>query len=167
MTTFEIIQQLQSINLMREAVDEETGEFLFTVEEVEAEEKKINATKEEKLNAIQDYKLSLNDEIARFKEKKAKQDANIKRTTARQDYLKELQSELLGGEKLKTDEYSFYYTKSESVEVTDESQLLDKYFKVEKKPIAKDIKKAYKEAEAKGETFYGVILHKKTSLVVK
>ena len=167
MTTHEIITKLRLVNIMKESTNEETGEFTYSDTEIKEAENAINATKDQKLNAIQDYKLSLNDEVTRFKEKKAKQDANIKRVTKQQDYLKELQTDLLGGEKLKTDEYSFYYTKSESVEVTDEKALDDKYFKVEKKPIAADIKKAYKEAEKNGETFFGVILHKKRSLTVR
>lgn len=163
MTTYEIIEQLRIINTMKEAVNETTGEFMFTDEEVEAEEANINATKEQKLNAIQDYKLSLNDEITRFKEKKAKQDANIKRVTKQQDYLKELQCDLLGGEKLKTDEYSFYYTKSKSVNIIDETFLDNMYFKT-----VKTVDKTFiKNCITDGEDVKGAELIEKTSLTVR
>lgn len=165
MTTYEIIEQLRLIGTMREAVNETTGEFMFTDEEVEAEEANINATKEQKLNAIQDYKLSLNDEITRFKEKKAKQDANIKRVTKQQDYLKELQCDLLGGEKLKTDEYSFYYTKSKTVNIINESKLLedDKLVTITRKLSLSAIKKNILSGDLKE----GAELITKTSLAVR
>lgn len=166
MTTYEIIEQLRLIGTMREAVNETTGEFMFTDEEVEAEEEKINATKDQKLNAIQDYKLSLNDEITRFKEKKAKQDANIKRVTKQQDYLKELQCDLLGGEKLKTDEYSFYYTKSESVNIIDASFFNEYEEMITHKTEVN--KTAVKKALKDGADFSkGAELIKKTSLTVR
>lgn len=144
MKTYEIINQLRQINTMREEVNEETGEFVYSDKQVEEAENKINATKEEKLNAIQDYKLSLNDEITRFKDKKAKQDANIKRVEKQQAYLKELQCDLLGGEKLKTDEYNFFFKTTKFVNITDETKLDSKYIslepKIDKKSIGKDLK---------------------------
>ncbi len=165
MTSYEIITKLKEIALMRDAVNEETGEYIHTEEEVAKLEDEISATKEQKLNAIQDYKLSLNDEIARFKEKKAKQDANIKRATNQQEYLKELQTDLLGGEKLKTDEYTFSYRKSKSVNITDESKILERgaYTKVKKEVDKTAIKKAIEN----GEKVLGAELIEKISLSVR
>lgn len=167
MTTNEIVEKLRLIERMRSDVDPETGEFKFTDEEIAIVEAEINATKEEKLNAIQDYKLSLNDDIARYKEKKAVQDANIKRTEKFQDYLKELQMDLLGGEKLKTDEFNFYFTNSVKVDVIDIDSIPDKYCKFEKNIIAKDVKEALLKAEKNKESFFGANLVKSKSLVVR
>ena len=164
MTTYEIIETLKTVEKMRNEVDE-NGEYIYTEEEVAEVEKQINATKEQKLNAIQDYKLSLNDEITRFEEKKAKQDANIKRATTQQEYLKDLQCELLDGEKLKTDEYTFSYRKSKSVNITDEERVLERgaYTKIKKEVDKTAIKKAIEN----GEKVLGAELVEKTSLSIR
>ena len=167
MTTNEIVQKIQQIERMKNDINPTTGEFNFTDEEIAKVEAEINATKEEKLNAIQDYKLSLNDNIKRFKEKKAVQDANIKRTEKFQEYLKELQLSLLDGEKIKTDEFNFYFTKSVSVDVVEPENLEDKYCTFVRKPILKEIKEAMLKAEEKGESFFGANLIRKNSLVVR
>lgn len=167
MTTNEIVEKLRLIERMKNDVDPVTGEFNFTDEEIAIVEAEINATKEEKLNAIQDYKISLNNEIARFKEKKAVQDANIKRTEKFQDYLKELQISLLDGEKLKTDEFNFYFTNSVKVDLIDIDSIQDKYCKFEKRIIAKDVKEAMLQAEKNGESFLGANLVRSKSLVVR
>lgn len=167
MTTNEIIEQLRLVAEMREAFDDATGEFLYTDADIKVAEDAINATKEEKLNAIQDYKLSVNDEIERFKAKKAVQDANIKRATKKQEYLKGLQDSLLGGEKLKTDEYSFYYKKSTSVVVTNIDLIEDKYCRFEKKPDSKLIKEQIEMCNKREENFFGAELVTKNSLAVR
>lgn len=167
MTTNEIIEKISLIEKMKNDVDLETGVFKFTDEEIAIVEAEINATKEEKLNAIQDYRLSLNDNIERFKEKKAVQDANIKRTEKFQDYLKELQINLLDGKKIKTDEFNFYYKNSIKVDVVDIDSIPDKYCKFEKKIIASDVKDAMLEAEKNKESFFGANLIRSRSLVVK
>jgi len=167
MTTREIIEQLRVIDVMRNAVDEETGEYLYTEDQIAKEENSINATKEQKLNAIQDYRLSLDDEIKRFQEKKAKQDANIKRTKNHQEYLKELQMDLLGGDGLKTDEYTFFFKESEKVEVSDINLIEDKYCKFEKKPVLKLIKEQIEMADRRKESFFGASIVKNKSLSVR
>jgi len=167
MTTREIIEQLRVIDVMRNAVDEETGEYLYTEEQIAKQENSINATKEQKLNAIQDYRLSLDDEIKRFQEKKAKQDANIKRTKNHQEYLKELQMDLLGGDGLKTDEYNFYYTTTTSVDIINVHDIQDKFCKFTKVADKELIKEALLKAEENEESFIGANLVKKKNLVVR
>ena len=167
MTTFEIIEQLKLISEMKETVDEETGVFLYSDEEIKAKYDLINISKEEKLNAIEDYKRSIKKEQELYEDKKKKQESNIKKCKDRAEYLKTLQEALLNGEKLKTDEYNFYYKNSTSYEVIAPESIPDKYFKIEKKPILKDIAAAYKEAVKNGETFMGVKENKKTSLSIR
>lgn len=165
MTTKEIIEQLRVIDVMRNATDEESGEYLYTEEHIAKEENKINATREQKLNAIQDYRLSLDDEIKRCQEKKAKQEANIKRTKNHQEYLKELQMDLLGGEKLKTDEYTFSYRTTKSVNITDESKVLDNNIFIKTK-IEVD-KTAIKKAIENGDEVLGAEIIENKSLSVR
>lgn len=164
MTSYEIINKLREISLMRDAINEETGEYLYTEDEIAKLEDEISATKEQKLNAIQDYKLSLNDEITRAKDKKAKQDENIKRIEAHQDYLKELQSDLLGGEKLKTDEYTFSYRKTKSVNITSKEDIKTKFFKTVETITIDKI--ALKKAIEDGEECLGAEIVEKISLSV-
>lgn len=165
MKTYEIIGMLRKIADMRTAVNEETGEFLYSDEDIEKAEKEIRATKEEKLNAIQDYKLSLNGDIALYEAKNKKQEDNIKRVKKQQDYLKELQMDLLDGEKLKTDEYTFYYTTSKSVNITDEKRIFERgaYIRTTLTPD----KTAIKKALLGGDKVLGAELVTNTSLVVK
>tara|TARA_R110000851_G_C12974942_1_gene555723 strand:- start:415 stop:918 length:504 start_codon:yes stop_codon:yes gene_type:complete len=167
MTSYEIIEQLKIVAEMKVSVNDETGEFTYTSEQIEAYEKSIFASREQKLNAIQDYKLTLNDSIVRFKEKKAMQDLNIKRTQKKQDYLKGLQIDLLGGDKLKTDEFNFYYTTCKKVNILDIDLIEDKYCKFEKVAILKDIKEAMELAIKNKESFFGAELLESKSLVVK
>ncbi len=126
MTTEEILKRLREIDDLSNMVNEESGEFKYSESEIDKMYEDINATKEEKLIAIEDYKRKLQKEIEFYNEKKAKQDANIKRTNGTITYLKELQMDLLGGEKLKTDEYTFSYRKAKSIHVPEK---VDKGFK--------------------------------------
>lgn len=167
MTSYEIIKELKRINEIQDAVNEETGEFLFSEEEIEKAYEAINAKKEDKLNAIEDYKRSIKKEQELYEEKKKKQEANIKRCKNKVEYLKELQESLLGGEKLKTDEYTFSYKKSTSVEVYDVDALEEKFIKIEKKPVLKDIVEAIKKANERGESFFGANLKTKISLSIR
>ena len=166
MKTHEIIERIREISQMITAVNDETGEFLYTDEQIEAKESEIGSTRDQKLNAIQDYKLSLKDEIQRFKDKKAKQDANIKRVEKQQEYLKELQTDLLGGDKLKTDEYNFYYSKSKSVVVPKDVEVgfkdcIKTKYEWDKPAIKKLLESGIDYSE------YGIYLEEKVSLSVR
>ena len=125
MKTFEIIEKLKILADMKMEVNEETGEFVHNEEDLKHIEAQLDISVSSKLNAIQDFKLSLKDEIARFKEKQAKQAQNIKREEKKIEYMIELQEALLHGEKLKTDEYTFSYRKSEvALDIINEGKLL-------------------------------------------
>lgn len=167
MKTYQIIQELKNISVMEEEIDEISGEYLYTEEEISRAYKEINAQKEDKLNAIEDYKRSIKKEQELYEEKKKKQEENIKRCKNKVEYLNELQESLLNGEKLKTDEYTFSFRSSSSVNVYDIEQLEDKYFRIEKKPILKDIGEAIKNANSKGESFFGAEIVNKVSLSIR
>ena len=167
MTTFEIIEQLKILTEMKVAVNEDTGEYIYSEEAITFKCALIEAEKEKKLNAIEDYKRTVRKEQELYEEKKKKQESNIKKCKDKVDYLKTLQEALLGGEKLKTDEYTFSYRTSTSYEVIAPKSIPDKYFKIEKKPLLKDIAEAYKQAMKNGESFMGVVENKKSSLSIR
>lgn len=165
MTSYEIIKELRRINEMQDEIDETSGEYKHSEEEIAKAYKAINAKKEDKLNAIEDYKRSIKKEQELYEEKKKKQEANIKRCKNKVEYLKELQESLLRGEKLKTDEYTFSYRKSVSVKITNESKLLenDKYVKVKRELD----KTAIKQNILSGDLKEGAELETKTSLSIR
>lgn len=165
MTTYEILEELRKINDMRNAFDEETGVFLYSDEEIENKINSINAEKKDKLNAIEDFKRKLKKDVEFYEEKKNKQESNIKKANKDIEYLKELQCDLLGGKKLKTDEYNFYYTTSKSVNITDEKRVLEHglFTKVTKTADKTAIKKAIQE----GQKVLGAEIVTKKSLVIK
>lgn len=164
MTSIEIIKELRKIGEMQDAVNEETGEFIYSEEDIAKAYEAINAEKEVKLNAIEDYKRSVKKEQELYEEKKKKQEANIKRCKAKTEYLKGLQEALLNGEKLKTDEYTFSYRKSTSVKVIDEAELASQNY-VSFEP--KIDKKAIQEAFKNGVSVKGAELEEKMSLSIR
>jgi hypothetical protein len=166
MTSNEIIDKLKKIDLMGEQTDEETGEFLYSDIEIKALYSSIIAAKEDKLIAIEDYYRSKNDEILRYKEKKAKQDANIKRTQKEQEQLRFYQNLLLEGEKLKTDDYTFSYRTTKSVEVDPTIELYALPVELYKTTYAPN-KAAIKKELENGWTYDGIKLVENTSLNVR
>tara|TARA_R110000851_G_C13025466_1_gene560588 strand:+ start:307 stop:804 length:498 start_codon:yes stop_codon:yes gene_type:complete len=165
MTSYEIRNQIDFLAEMKVSVDEETGEYKYTDEEIKELEVFLHTNKEQKLNSIQDFKLSLNDDILRFKNKKSVQDANIKRVEKKQEYLKELQNILLGNEKLKTDEFNFYYTTTERLNVRIEAPLDSKFYEKVETTV---LNKAFlKKALSNGEIIQGAELVESKNLVVR
>lgn len=162
MTTYEIIKAYRELEELKIEVDE-NGEFLYSDEYIKEIESYIKATKEEKLNAIQDFKKVCKAEAERFKEKSDKQLANKEREEKKIEFLIGLQEMLLDGEKLKTDEYTFSYRKSKSVRVFNEDLISDIYF-----TTTTTIDKALiKKALADGKPFKGAELVEKISLSVR
>ena len=165
MTSYEIRNKIDFLAEMKVSADEETGEYKYTDAEMKELEIFLHTNKEEKLNSIQDFKLSLNDDILRFKEKKAVQDTNIKRAEKKQKYLKELQNILLGNEKLKTDEFNFYYTTTKRLNVNTEVALASNFYKiVETKVLSKAL---LTQALVDGEIIQGAELVESKNLVVR
>ena len=167
MTTNEILEAIRKIDLMKNAVNEETGVFLYTDEDIKKQYELIESTKEEKLNAIEDYKRKLKKDIEFFDDKKKKQESNIKKANASIEYMKTLQVLLLDNKPLKTDEYTYSFKTTKNAKVTDEELLQDKYFKIERKPILKDIKEAIELAAKNEESFFGAVIESKISFSVR
>ena len=83
----------------------------------------------------------------------------------KQESLKQLLDFLLGGEKLKTDRFTFSYRSSQSVNIIDESLVPAEYLNV-KETFTPD-KKRIKEALANFDEVAGCEIVVKTSLGVK
>ena len=166
MTTFEIKDSFRKLEEMMNEFDQETGEFIYSSESLAHFVKELEEKKELKLNNIEDLKRE-------YKSRNDALDIKIKSLQARKkqnetqiNNLKFFQEVLLDGEKLKTDEYTFYYTNSESVIVPDTVD--EKLEQFTKKTIEWD-KTKIKEAIKMGEdlTKYGLVIQKKQSLSVR
>ena len=167
MRTFDILSEFRALEALLNEVDAETGEFLNSEDDIKDYITKLNIDKATKLNNIEDLKQELNGQIDTLKNKIDKLSSRKKSIESNIDRLKDLQLLLLDGEKLKTDEYTFSFRSSSSVNVYDIEQLEDKYFKIEKKPILEDIGEAIKNANLKGESFFGAKVVNKVSLSIK
>ena len=166
MTTFEIKDSFRKLEEMMNEFDQETGEFIYSTESLSHFVKELEEKRELKLNNIEDLK----------REYKARNDAldiKIKSLQARKkqnetqiNNLKFFQEVLLDGEKLKTDEYTFYYTNSESVIVPDKiDESLGNFTKTTIEWDKTKIKDAIKLGEDLSS--YGIGIQKKSSLAVR
>ena len=166
MTTFEIKDSFRKLEEMMNEFDQETGEFIYSTESLAYFVKELEEKRELKLNNIEDLK----------REYKARNDAldiKIKSLQARKNQnetqinnLKFFQEVLLDGEKLKTDEYTFYYTNSESIIVPDKiDESLGNFTKTTIEWDKTKIKDAIKLGEDLSS--YGIGIQKKSSLAVR
>ena len=147
MTIYEIKKEFFEIEEMQNAINEETGEFLYSDEEIRLKLNILEDTKTEKANnichLINNYKRdisSLDYEIKRLQALK-------KSKVSSEERLLDLLDFLLDGKSLETDLYKMAYRKSESVIVNDISSLQHDYIRVETKtsPDKAKIKKALKD----------------------
>ena len=167
LNTFEILQEIRALEDLLNEVNPETGEFINNEDVIKDYIINLQTSKENKLNNIEDLKLELKAQSEALKEKEDKLYARRKSIESNIERLKDLQVMLLQGEKLKTDEYTFSFRNSKSVEIYDVDMLEDRFFKIEKKPILKDIAEAIKQANSKGESFFGAEIKDKKSLSVR
>ena len=164
MRTFEIKQEmfdLEEMMLTEYDVNEETGEIIDNTEELKALADGLKGVISDKADAIiyisKEFKMSedaLSAEIKRLQERKSM----MKR---KQDQLKDLLDYLLGGEKLKTEKFTIFYGKSESLEIEDESAVPADYIaftpKINKTELKKDVKSGAVEVD-------GIKLHTNVSV---
>lgn len=166
MTTFEIKDSFRKLEEMMNEFDQETGEFIYSTESLSHFVKELEEKRELKLNNIEDLKRE-------YKSRNDALDIKIKSLQARKkqnetqiNNLKFFQEVLLDGEKLKTDEYTFYYTNSESVIVPDKiDESLGNFTKTTIEWDKTKIKDAIKLGEDLSS--YGIGIQKKSSLAVK
>lgn len=166
MTTFEIKDSFRKLEEMMNEFDQETGEFIHSTESLSHFVKELEEKRELKLNNIEDLKRE-------YKSRNDALDIKIKSLQARKkqnetqiNNLKFFQEVLLDGEKLKTDEYTFYYTNSESIIVPDK---IDESLGNFNKTTIEWDKTKIKDAIKLGEDLssYGIGIQKKSSLAVR
>ena len=167
LNTFDILQEIRALEDLLNEVDPVSGEFINNEDVIKDYITNLQTSKENKLNNIEDLKLELKAQSEALKQKEEKLYARRKSIESNIERLKDLQVMLLQGEKLKTDEYTFSFRNSKSVEIYDVNMLEDKFFKIEKKPILKDIAEAIKQANSKGESFFGAEIKENISLSVR
>lgn len=166
MTTFEIKDSFRKLEEMMNEFDQETGEFIYSTESLSHFVKELEEKRELKLNNIEDLKRE-------YKSRNDSLDIKIKSLQARKkqnetqiNNLKFFQEVLLDGEKLKTDEYTFYYTNSESIIVPDKiDESLGNFTKTTIEWDKTKIKDAIKLGEDLSS--YGIGIQKKFSLAVR
>ena len=166
MTTFEIKDSFRKLEEMMNEFDQETGEFIHSTESLAYFVKELEEKRELKLNNIEDLKRE-------YKSRNDALDIKIKSLQARKkqnetqiNNLKFFQEVLLDGEKLKTDEYTFYYTNSESIIVPDKiDESLGNFTKTTIEWDKTKIKDAIKLGEDLSS--YGIGIQKKSSLAVR
>ncbi|MBU1668505.1 siphovirus Gp157 family protein [bacterium] len=166
MTTFNILQEIRALHALMLEHDEETGECLYTDEDLKDFVKEIKQNKATKLNNMQDLKLEMNASAEALKVKIDKLQARKK--SIDNDILRvtELQKMLLDGDKLKTDEYNFYWTNTKSVDISNNVNIEDldeDYIRVKKEFDKTAIKKALEN----GLLFDGISMLTNKNLVIK
>ena len=142
MKTFHIKQAFRDLEEKMSEFDPETGEFLHSEDEFKEFIEALNEKKELKLNNIEDLKREYKSKIVSLDEKIKSLQARKNQFNKIIDNLKFLQNVLLDGEKLKTEEYNFYFTTSKSLKVPDVvDETLEDLIKIEKiydKDVIKD-----------------------------
>lgn len=158
-STFDILKdyyELESLLADSEGIEE----IAINAEEQLA---KIDESRDIKLNSIEDLKRENESKIKAIKEKVDNLTRRKKEYERNIENMKYLQNILLDGQKIKTDEYTFFYRSSQSVNVLDESVIPAEYVEqrphVNKKLISEDIKQ--------GVVIPGVELKEKLSINVR
>ena len=165
MTTYEIVAEIQKIQALREKVNEDTGEFIYSDENIELMLKELLGDKEDKLNAIQHVRRKNKKEQEYYEDNKRRADAKIKRAKKLDESLKDLLVSLLDKKPVKTLDYTFSFRETKGLNITNESKLLDNDKLVK---ITRELSlSAIKENILSGDLKEGAELVTKISLTVR
>lgn len=148
-SVFEINEEFRLLSELANDLDYdlETGEIKDNTKELLELLEEINIKKESKLENIEYLKKDLLSKAETLKSEENRLEKRRKSLERNVSRLKSLQNELLQGEKCKTDKFTFFYKKSESVEIDDLNKLIDEgiYIKTKIEPDKTSIKKALKD----------------------
>ena len=114
MKVFDIKAQFRQLEEMMNEFDE-NGEFIYSTESLSHFVKELEEKKELKLNNIEDLKREYKSRNDALDIKIKSLQSKVKQNEKTIENLLYLQNVLLDGEKLKTDEYNFFYKSSQSV----------------------------------------------------
>lgn len=164
--TFQIQQEYLALHSLLSEVDEETGEFINSAEDIKEYIDALAQTRDQKLINIERYKRDVKgqsetvaNEIKRLQGLKKQYDNQVEK-------LSELEMILTQGEKIDTGLYKFGVRKSKSVEVPDDvdlslSDFVNTSYSWDKKALKKELDKGISYEE------YGISLVEKESLSVR
>lgn len=165
MKVFDILSEFRALDNLMNEINLVTGEYVNSENDIKEYIEKLNLDKATKLNNIQDLKLEYKANIDALKNKIDTLVAKKKSFEAQIEKLVYLQELLLNGEKLKTDEFTFFFRTSKSVKVPDEVNPTHPRVKIkyewDKKEIQKDIENGVDYSE------YGISIEEKQSLSVR
>ena len=166
-SVFDIGKEYQYLDDFMNEINAETGEFVNSEDDLKSLLEEIEGKKTQKLDNIEYLKRekkgqlsTISEEIKRLQNKKKTLDNGVIK-------LNELQSILLGGEKLKTDKFSFSYRTTVSLKVPDEVDKVDSEWV--KATYSWDKKKIKEDIQTSGIDYSdeGFELIEKTSLSVR
>ena len=126
-------------------VNEDTGEVTDNTELIKNLMDGLDAERDEKLENIEYIKRELKIRQQALKDEAKRLSERAKSLENNQKQLLELQDFLLGGEKLKTDKFTFFYGSSEKLEIEDESKVPSDYIAYTPKIDNTNLKKAVKD----------------------
>ena len=143
--------------------NEETGEFTDNTKEITELTKELVENRDSLVNYLvnkrDEYKMlesGIADKIRKLQDKKASAKRQQEKVLDTIDYI-------LEGEKLKTDEFTIYYAKSESVAILDKSDIPQKFIEFTHKLSLSEIKKALK----RGDKIKGAVLETKIGVRIR
>jgi hypothetical protein len=167
LNTFEIQQEYRALEDLLNEVDQETGEFVNSKEDIKEYIESLKADRDTKLINIERLRRekkgqadTIDAEIKRLQSLKKQVTNNI-------NSLIDLQFVLTGGDKLDLGIFKFSKRKSKSVVIINDNDIPDKYCDFKKVPNKTKIKEAIQLANKNGESFFGAIIEEKVSLVVR
>lgn len=165
MKSYDIAKEFEALEALLNNVefDEETGEEIDNSAELFSLSQDLEGELFQKVNNIEYLKRERKDHVAGLKDEIKRLQERAKMFEREINKLSDIQNFLLHGEGLKTDKFTFYYRKSESVAITDENAVSDKYIKTSFSVDKTAVKKALKA----GETVDGAVLEEKNTLSIR
>lgn len=144
MTIYEIDKAIRDVLENGFSYDEETGEILFDDSNI----RQLEVARDEKLESIAIFHKELLAEAEAIKAEKQNLEKRQKAVLNKAEYMKNLLSFSLQGEKFKTARVAVSYRTSETVEIAEGTKLPDEYLRFkEPEPDKVGLKKALKEGK--------------------
>lgn len=165
MNTFALTQEFKALDELMNEINEETGEFLNSPEDIQEYIDALEMNRGDKLDSIERLKRDNASKIDAITAEVKRLQAFANQIKKNNERLTDLQFLLTGGNKIETNFYKFSSRRSKSVEIIDE-RLLDERFLNRKETVAPD-KKAITEALKNGEVVLGADFKESVSLTVK
>jgi len=154
-SVYEISKEFMEIEELQSKVDEETGEFLYSEEEIQEKISKLNETREQKAFNICALATSVSGNIEMLANENRRISALKKSEENKLKRLKNYLDMLANGEKIDAGVFKVSYRSSESICIEDENKVPPEYITFTKKIQNNELKKAIKSGKVEAtEDFY-------------